>query len=67
MGDAQCTAKNNKSRFRLSDGEAVGLAVSVSVIVLIIIMALIFLCLKKTAQKQESKAAVLNSNTDDHL
>jgi hypothetical protein len=64
MGDAHCTAKDTKSVFRLSDGEAVGIALSVSIIVMIILMALIFLCLKKSAQKQEL-VGVLKSNTND--
>jgi len=47
----------------LSDGEAVGIALSVSFIVILLLMALVFLCLKKTAQK--SSSAVLKSNTQE--
>merc|ERR1712054_106702 len=61
-GDAFCDAPPVGSYFRMSDREAVGVALSVSVIVLLVLMALIFLCLKKTAQKQEL-VGVLKSNT----
>jgi len=64
MGNAYCMAGETDSSFFLSDGEAVGLALSVSIIVILILMALIFFCLKKTAQKQEL-VGVLKTNTKE--
>lgn len=70
-GDAFCEAPPPGTYFRLSDGESVGLALSLSVIVLLVMMGLIFMCLKKTAEKQ-GNVAVLATNTksvpqDDRL
>jgi len=61
-GDAFCEAPPAGTYFRLSDGESVGLALSLSVIVLLLMMGLIFMCLKKTAEKQ-GNVAVLATNT----
>ena len=69
-GTLFCHAEDVGDYFRLSDEEAVGIALSVSVIVILLLLALIFLCLKKTAQNQELKT-VLAANTansaDDRL
>lgn len=61
-GTLFCDAEDVGSYFRLSNDEAVGIALSVSVIVILLLLALIFLCLKKTAQNQEIKT-VLATNT----
>lgn len=67
-GTLFCDAKGTGSYFRLSNDEAVGIALSVSVIVILLLLAAIFFCLKKTAQNQELKTVLAtNTKADDRL